>query len=792
MRPDEKVNILMVDDQPAKLMSYEVILAELGENLIKATTGREALDVLLKRDIGVVLMDVSMPEIGGFELAEMIRQHPRFQKTAIIFISGVHLTDSDKIKGYQRGAVDYISVPVVPDVLRAKVSVFAELHRKTRLLEKLNIDLERRVEERTQELRDSELQFRTLANTIPQLAWMSNPDGGIFWYNQRWYEYTGMTAEELRDFGWRSVQHPDHIQRVEQGLNRAWKSGELWEDTFPLRSANGSYHWFLTRAVPIVDSQNTIVRWFGTATDISRQIAAEEEIRQLNLQLQQRVSELETLMQVVPVGIAMAHDPDATSIIGNAAFEELFKGQWITRPRNGDKHAPQAKILIGDKPLSPSELPLRKASKTGKPVGNTELKVQFGDGTVRQILASASPLFDDSGTVRGSVGAFFDVTERKRLEDEVRQRAELLELASEAIIVRDPAGYILFWNAGAEAVYGFRRDEAVGRKMHELLQTTFPVPYSEIAAALLDSGCWAGNLEQKNKDGHEITVACRKSFNKELGAILEINRDISDQLRAEDALRAAEKLAAMGRVAGIIAHEINNPLEAITNAFFLLKDHPSLDDEARSLANLAEQELSRVSHITKQTLGFYRESKQPIMVSVSELLDDVVDLQSRKLQVAHIAVERKYLVPGVIQGFPVELRQVFLNVIGNAVQAMSSGGKLRLHVHNATDWNGNRQGVSIAIVDTGVGIEPEHAKRLFQPFFSTKDAKGTGLGLWISQGIVQKYEGKIRFRTLKRNGGAVTCFKIFLPSAQIPAVAPNEMNESKPTHSMARTIHGEA
>jgi len=141
MATREKVNILMVDDQPAKLLSYEVILNELGENLIKANSGREALEYLLKEDVAVVLMDVSMPELDGFELADMIRQHPRFQKTAIIFISGVHLTDLDRLKGYQRGAVDYLSVPVNPELLRAKVSVFAELHRKTAQLEVLNREL---------------------------------------------------------------------------------------------------------------------------------------------------------------------------------------------------------------------------------------------------------------------------------------------------------------------------------------------------------------------------------------------------------------------------------------------------------------------------------------------------------------------------------------------------------------------------------------------------------------------------------------------------------------------------
>jgi signal transduction histidine kinase len=141
MSDKQKVNILMVDDQPAKLLSYEVILKELDEYLINAHSGREALDKLLKNDIAVVLMDVSMPELDGFELADLIRQHPRFQKTAIIFISAVHLTDLDRVKAYQRGAVDYISVPIVPELLRAKVSVFADLHRKTRQMEMLNIEL---------------------------------------------------------------------------------------------------------------------------------------------------------------------------------------------------------------------------------------------------------------------------------------------------------------------------------------------------------------------------------------------------------------------------------------------------------------------------------------------------------------------------------------------------------------------------------------------------------------------------------------------------------------------------
>ena len=155
MNANEPVNILLVDDQPAKLLSYEVMLRDLGETLIKASSGRQALEQILRNDIAVVLIDVVMPDLNGFELAAMIRDHPRFHTLSIIFVSAVSVTELDRLKGYQYGAVDYISVPVVPDLLRAKVKVFAELYRKNRELERLNAELERRVEERTADLAEA-------------------------------------------------------------------------------------------------------------------------------------------------------------------------------------------------------------------------------------------------------------------------------------------------------------------------------------------------------------------------------------------------------------------------------------------------------------------------------------------------------------------------------------------------------------------------------------------------------------------------------------------------------------
>ena len=234
-------------------------------------------------------------------------------------------------------------------------------------------------------------------------------------------------------------------------------------------------------------------------------------------------------------------------------------------------------------------------------------------------------------------------------------------------------------------------------------------------------------------------------------------------MRAEEALRTTEKLAAMGRVAGIIAHEINNPLESITNAFYLLQNHPSLDEEAKYYAQLGGEELLRVCHITRQTLGFYRESQQPVDVSIAELLDDVLELQNRRLQLNKIMLVKRYRSQGRVRGFPVELRQVFFNLIGNAIQAMPEGGRLRIGVVERWNERMKRTDLWISVCDTGSGVMPEHAQHVFEPFFSTKSNKGTGLGLWISKGIVQKYDGAIRFRSLPYRGGNMTAFLVVLP-----------------------------
>ncbi len=278
MGEHDKVNILLVDDQPGKLLSYEVILSELGENLIKASSAREAFAHLLKTDIAILLVDVCMAELEGFELAAMIREHPRYQQTAIIFISAVHLTDLDRLRGYECGAVDYLPVPVVPEILRAKVRTFAELYRKTRQLEQLNRELEQRVAERTAaleastaRLRESE-QRRSLALAA---GGMGSWDHDLLTDHLLWDEGqhrifgvdpAGFTATPETIL---ALVHPEDREPLQHATARAVETGQAYEAEFRIIRPDGQVRWCISGSAPTLDAAGRVVRVSGVTLDIT-------------------------------------------------------------------------------------------------------------------------------------------------------------------------------------------------------------------------------------------------------------------------------------------------------------------------------------------------------------------------------------------------------------------------------------------------------------------------------------------------------------------------------------------
>jgi PAS domain S-box-containing protein len=313
MGENGKVNILLVDDQPAKLLTYEAILSDLGENLIKASSGTEALRYLLKTDVAVVLMDVSMPELDGFELAAIIRQHPRYQKTAIIFVSAVHLTDLDRLKGYQRGAVDYVSVPIIPEILRAKVSVFAELYRKTQQLEELNRELEQRVAERTADLEISTARLRESEERLLMALDAANagsfdwdiPTNTMVWSPHQ-FTIFGLEADQIKpDYQvWRDRVHPDDIKQVEAVTAQSLAEQYDLNVEYRVVRLDGSIRWVNERGRTFYNALKQPVRMLGVTIDITERKQAEERAAQLfqeaqllNAELEQRVMERTSELQ---------------------------------------------------------------------------------------------------------------------------------------------------------------------------------------------------------------------------------------------------------------------------------------------------------------------------------------------------------------------------------------------------------------------------------------------------------------------------------------------------------------
>jgi PAS domain S-box-containing protein len=310
------VNILLVDDQPAKLLTYEAILADMGENLIKANSGREALDCLLRTEIAVVLVDVCMPELDGFELTSMIRNHPRFQRTAVILVSGLFTEDVDRLKGYVSGAVDYVSVPIIPEILRAKVSVFADLFRKTEALEELN----------RQKLRESEERFRTMADTAPVMIWVSGPERQGLFFNRPWLEFTGGTLEEEQNAGWVAGVHPEDVERTSTIYSSAFEARRSFQMEFRLRRADGEYRWVVCNGAPRFAPDGVFGGYVGSCIDVSDIKRAQEEVL-----AGQRLESLGVLASGV------AHDFN-NMIGGIMANAELAMSEGSAEERNKHLH----------------------------------------------------------------------------------------------------------------------------------------------------------------------------------------------------------------------------------------------------------------------------------------------------------------------------------------------------------------------------------------------------------------------------------------------------------------------
>jgi PAS domain S-box-containing protein len=346
----------------------------------------------------------------------------------------------------------------------------------------------------------------------------------------------------------------------------------------------------------------------------------------------------------------------------------------------------------------------------------------------------------------------------------------IVEDSTDAILSKTLDGIVTSWNHAAENLYGYTAQEIIGKPVATLLPPDRPDEVTHILSRLKrGERIFHFETARLAKDGRRIDVALtisplRDGSGRLVGAST-IARDISEHKRAEEALRKAEKLAVAGRMAATVAHEINSPLEAIGNILYLLRNVVELPPDARKYVEDAQEELRRVSEITKLTLGMQRgTSDRRESLQITKLTDNVLTLYQRKSVSLGITIDRRYDDVGKIVACPGELRQVFSNLIVNAMDAMAvSGNKLAVTVRRGRRWDTGQQGIRVNIIDNGPGIDPVHRSQLFQPFYTTKGEQGTGIGLWVSRNLVKKHGGTMRVHSSTRPGRSGTCFSVFLP-----------------------------
>jgi PAS domain S-box-containing protein len=402
----------------------------------------------------------------------------------------------------------------------------------------------------------------------------------------------------------------------------------------------------------------------------------------------------------------------------------------------------------------------------GERIDHFETVRMHKDGTRIPVSVTISPVHDVSGNVIGASKIVRDVSERQQSEESRFRLAAIVESAEDAIISKDLNGVVRTWNTGALRTFGYPAEEMIGQPILKLIPPELQYEEDDILGKIR-RGERIEHYEttRVRKDGERIQVSVTISpIRDESGKIIgasKIARDISDRKRLERLLVEAEKLAVNGRMAAAIAHEINNPLESLMNLVYLARQNSVQSSKAYQYLVTAEEELERVSHIARQTLGYYRDTGAPAPLYLHELLQNVLTVYQSKLISSNIATDAHFEDNEKITIRKGELMQVFSNIVANAIDAMPKGG--RLTVCTGIVGRSQGRGVEVAVRDSGVGIRPEQLERVFEPFFTTKGDLGTGVGLWVARQLVTNRGGDITLTSSREPGTSGTEVNIFLP-----------------------------
>lgn len=703
--PARPISILLVDDRSEDLLALGVILEGPDVRLVKANSGPEALRCVLREDFALILLDVTMPGMEGFEVAERIKQRPRSQHIPIIFLTGQGGDVASIYRGYEVGAVDYIVKPVDPNVVRAKVSVFVELHRRGEEIRR-QAELLREVERARRETELAELRgaterrYHNLAEAIPQIVWTAQPGGEASYFNRRWMDHTGFTTARSLGQGWQSVLHPNDVQRFLEQWRRVLATGEPLRTECRLRSALGSYRWHLCEVLPERDKDQRLLGWLGTFTDVNEQKQLEEERERVLLREQLARAEAETslgrLEFLAGASNLLTRSLDAQGIMKGLA--ELVVPRlctWcVVDVLDAEGAVTQAAFAHESEALRElgAELGQRVSPGPGASHGVA--------GVLRSGQPEVSPTPCDPLLVAAALGA---------------PRADVVERLGAAAYVSVPLsarGQVL----GALTLVSARREHAYGPA-----DVALAVDLGQRAALAVDNArLYAG---------------------------------------AQQAVRLRDEFLS------IAAHELRTPLSALElqsqSVLVQLAKQPVDLDRILGKAKVMQRQVDRLTRLITEMLDVSRiEAGQLALdqddVDLSELVQDTAGRFTGELERAESALELR-ITPSVVGRWDrLRLDQVVTNLLHNAIK-YGQGKPIQVSLE--------RDGAAavLTVTDHGIGISSADQRRIFGRFeraVSSRQYGGMGVGLFIVDQIIRAHHGSIEVRSEPGRGAT---FVVRLP-----------------------------
>lgn len=513
----------------------------------------------------------------------------------------------------------------------------------------------------------------------------------------------------------------------------------------------------------------------AAAEELGKRVGLAISYSALREEVRMQRARVEAVMAAVPIGLILA-EKSGQIVSSNTEAENIFRHE-SRYSGSVEQYSEYIAFHEDGRLVAGHEFPLPRAMAEDRVIRNERYLYQRGDGSKGWVSFSAAPVKDETGKVWGGVVAISDIDQlvnaQAAAERSGKRTQTMMDYASVGIAVGTMDGGLSYANSTLLGWIGYSKEEMEAGLVRWDALT--PPEYAERDANAireLHKDCFARPYEKAYiaKDGHRVpllvgaTCIPAKNLDQEKDDIAVFFTDLTLQKRAEQSLLQTEKLTAVGRLASSISHEINNPLEAVTNLLFIVSNSPNLSQSDRDYLAAADRELTRVSRITSQTLRFHRQSTAATEVKPQDLLEEVIALYGTRLNGSQIEVERDFGSTVSFMCFEGDIRQVLSNLVGNAFDAMRTGGRLRLKTRCATWWPTGEPGVRLTVADTGSGMTGDVQKHVFDAFYSTKGIHGTGLGLWISKRIVHKHRGHLRVcSSMGAKHGTV--FTLWLPLA---------------------------